>query len=485
METIIYLVKINIAIVLFYGIYRLAFQGDTLFRWKRWTLLAIVAVSLLYPAMELSAFWRHSSPVLIDTGAWSHTLPELVVYSGTTTHSLTSLQILFGLYLGMAGALLLRMVIQAGMLLFSIHKTRAVDLFGRTIRQSDGLEMPFSFFGWIVMDATRYTESELQEILWHEETHVRQRHSLDTLLAELLCAVCWFNPFAWLLRREIRLNLEFLADRSVLTSGGEAEHYQFHLLRLSYHKAAVQISNNFNVSPLKKRIFMMNKKQTSKRSVWKYALLLPVAAGLIMLNTTIQTTAQTKSPKLSLQDKSVRIVETQEIEVYDHVEKMPQFPGGVKAMMQFLMDNIKYPEEAQKKKIEGPVIVQFVVKADGSMTDPVIKRSLNKVCDDEALRVIKAMPKWTPGTDKDGKAVAVRYTMPILFRLNSEQKPVSTLIIKQDESVKFVDEPNYFVDGKQISKEEMQKIDPSDIESINVKKESKPGEVHIMMKKAQ
>ena len=103
---------------------------------------------------------------------------------------------------------------------------------------------PFSFFRWIFVNPKAQTEEQLQEIMIHERTHVEQWHSLDILLTELLTAFCWMNPFVWLLRREVRLNLEFLADERVVAAGSERKAYQYHLLGLAYGKNVATISNN-------------------------------------------------------------------------------------------------------------------------------------------------------------------------------------------------------------------------------------------------
>lgn len=103
-------------------------------------------------------------------------------------------------------------------------------------------------------------------------------------------------------------------------------------------------------------------------------------------------------------------------EIFQVVEQMPEFPGGMEALLAYLSKNIKYPAVAQENNIQGRVIINFTVNKDGSIVDPEVKKSLDPSCDKEAMRVIKAMPKWTPGRQR-GKAVRVRYTVPVLFRL--------------------------------------------------------------------
>lgn len=130
-------------------------------------------------------------------------------------------------------------------------------------------ECPFRtvlFFRWIFMNPAAVKEDEISEILTHEMAHVKQHHSVDVLLAEMVSICCWMNPFAWLLKREVRLNLEFLADRKVMEAGFATKSYQYHLLGLAYnHKYG--LSNNFNFSHLKQRIIMMNKKNQTMQGI--------------------------------------------------------------------------------------------------------------------------------------------------------------------------------------------------------------------------
>ena len=102
--------------------------------------------------------------------------------------------------------------------------------------------------------------------------------------------------------------------------------------------------------------------------------------------------------------------------VFDTVEQMPEYPGGMQAMIEFLQTNMKYPEDAAKQKVEGRVMVQFVVETDGSVTDVHVAKQVFPSLDAEAIRVVQAMPKWTPGKDK-GRVVRVKYNLPIVCRM--------------------------------------------------------------------
>ena len=105
-----------------------------------------------------------------------------------------------------------------------------------------------------------------------------------------------------------------------------------------------------------------------------------------------------------------------ENKVFDVVEQMPSFPGGMQALMEYLGNNVKYPVVAQENGVQGRVVVSFVVERDGSITDVKVVRSVDPSLDKEAVRVVKSMPRWIPGK-QNGQAVRVKYNVPVAFRL--------------------------------------------------------------------
>ena len=110
------------------------------------------------------------------------------------------------------------------------------------------------------------------------------------------------------------------------------------------------------------------------------------------------------------------VISQNDQKVYDVVEQLPEYPGGMMAMMEYLQTNMTYPKDAEKQKVEGRVLVMFVVETDGSVSDVKVARNVFPSLDEEAVRVVEAMPKWIPGKEK-GKAVRVKYTLPVVFRL--------------------------------------------------------------------
>ena len=476
-----YLLKLNLALIVLFGFYKLMFSGDTFFALRRATLIGMYLVAMLVPGLNCS-YWINKSVGMVSMANEyaAIVLPAVTVTPGGggaigwETTAMTT-------YTMVACLLLLRFFWQLVSIVRLRNKCRTTDINGTKVYLLESDEGPFSFFNWIFINPTKHNRQETDEIMTHELAHCRQLHSVDILFTELFAIVFWANPFVWLLKREVRLNLEYLADNNVLAGGTDSKKYQYHLLGLAYRKNVATISNNFNVLPLKKRIKMMNKKRTKRIAKVKYALYIPLAAALLVVSN-IETVArdianvakampmakasvkQEKMVDLSFGNKATvavesrknvqsteaierkdnkmevqadnrnsemsaqKVEETTEVaneesaekgpkkspkKVYDHIENMPTFNGNLN---QWLLLNMKYPVEAMNKKEQGKVIVQFIVSENGEVSEPKIIRSVSPALDKEACRVVLAMPKWNPGKLK-GKPVAVRYMLPISFRL--------------------------------------------------------------------
>jgi sporulation protein YlmC with PRC-barrel domain len=172
------------------------------------------------------------------------------------------------------------------MLIFFQKATNPTLKDGRyTIVEINQDKAPFSFGNWIFINPTKYDWDTYNQILSHEKIHIQQRHTFDILLAELVIIIQWFNPFAWLYRKAVENNLEYLTDYEMLYQGTERKAYQMNLLRVSVPQLPLNLTTNYNQSFLKKRIAMMNVKKSSASSSWKYLLLLPLLAlTVITLN---------------------------------------------------------------------------------------------------------------------------------------------------------------------------------------------------------
>ena len=423
----LYLLQVNVGLILFYALYKLVCTRDTFFRSRRFILIVSLVLPFILPFIDVRE-WLESRDrmIMLTHFDYSAVLPEIVVGSEAveTGNRVFVLSEWIGyLYLAGVVVLLVRLAIQAFSLYRLIVRLPEKEINGVRVKCLNDPSGPFSFFGWIFLNPATVKKDELDEILTHEVAHVKQRHSVDVLLAEMVSICCWINPFAWLLKREVRLNLEFLADRKVMEAGFATKSYQYHLLGLAYnHKYG--LSNNFNFSHLKQRIIMMNKKKSNAAGHIKYALfVLPAFALLVAGNISCsQDASQTEDAKeevvapVSPETKEAPADSTAKEEVFMVAEQMPEFPGGMKEMLKFLQENMKYPENAMKNNVQGRVIVQFVVEKDGTPTEFKVARSVDPDLDAEALRVLQTMPKWKPGMQR-GEVVRVKFTVPVSFKL--------------------------------------------------------------------
>jgi hypothetical protein len=173
--------------------------------------------------------------------------------------------------------MLLRLIMQFISLMRIKSRAVMVSKTGVNIYHVDDEISPFSFGNGIYINKTMHTPDELEEIILHEYVHVKQKHTIDILLAEMLCIITWYNPFAWLMRHAIKQNLEFIADDNVVRSGLDKKAYQYHLLQV-VGIPQYSITNQFNFSSLKKRIMMMNHVKSAKINLVRFLFILPLLA---------------------------------------------------------------------------------------------------------------------------------------------------------------------------------------------------------------
>lgn len=435
----VYLLKVNLALMLLYGFYRLMVSRDTFFTLRRFTLWAIYGVALALPVLNI-AWWIEDTPATA-TMAESYAvnvLPALEVYAqGPTTTVFDALGHVYWLGVGL---LSLRMAWQLMGIVALARKTRVRRMGGMRVHCLDGCEGPFSFFRWIFVNPDRHTAVQLNEILTHEHAHVAQWHSVDTMVAEWFSIFCWFNPFAWLLKREVRVNLEFLADDKVLADGNARKAYQYHLLGLAYHPNHLDVANNFNVLPLKKRIKMMNKRRTKQIGMAKYLLFAPLAAALLIVSN-IESVARTVGRNVpmarSLSDKAEQLLQTE-------IANPSQSAATLEDMTAKAVDEAARP--VKKLTVSGTVrdtkgrpVVGATVVLRGS------KRGT--VTDKEGRYRLSEVPV--------GSAVEVKYigTGTVLFTVKGSRRDVTLSVArpadKQQAAYDIVDQMPNFPGGKE------------------------------------
>ena len=445
---LLYLVEINIITIFLYGFYRLLFTNDTFFSWRRFMLLNTYLIALLVPFADFSNWIRiHEA-----TQNMASTYAETVLSEATSLPSKATVlswnTILLWIYMGGVCMFLLRFVIQLIGIYRLAKKTEVSTIKGIKVHIIEKNESPFSFFRWIFVNPEVRYESQLQEILIHEQCHVEQKHSIDVVLAELFTIVCWFNPFAWLLKREIRLNLEYLADLYVVQVGCDQKSYQYHLLEMTYHKNVPTILNNFNVLLLKKRIKMMNRRRSGLIVKAKYTLLIPVAATLLVVkniesvahslvsnkivnnemivsvNTKANNVLQKKPIFTSKISKESNIKKLKE-QVYEMshnrintiIEKKAINNTAPSNVIKDSYVDIKDPELPEKNSTNVRIYnISFAVDTKGSVSSLSVTHTKDTLYNQKDLQGIERMSKDKPDNTQN-KTIKAIYNLPISFKL--------------------------------------------------------------------
>ena len=437
-----YVLQVNVGLLVFYLLYRGLLARDTFLGMRRLYWWAAWVLAFLYPLVELGVWGRTETPLQVVMADYAEAMT--VVVSAVAPEEAATWSWQDGvalLWAAGASALLLRMLVQLAVVCRLARRGRKVEWHGVRVLAVEGDNVPFSFFRWIFVQPGNHSEGELEEILAHEQAHVCQWHSLDVVVSELLCCLSWFNPAVWLAKRCVRQNLEFLADRAVVHSGFDRKNYQYHLLRLSYGVNIGQIVNNFNVSPLKKRIMMMNKKKSRHAGALKYALLLPVA-GLLVLSANAEAVAETAENVVAHWTADEGPVRMTGVVVDENGKPLP----GVTVVIKGSMLGVATDAEGRFEIVspEGKTLVfTYVgrktqeVAFDGGTTDikvvmPVedvelnplvaadVESILNQAADstkdevvsvwqDEFFKVVEDMPQFTDGNIFDYLAQHVRY----------------------------------------------------------------------------
>lgn len=350
----------------------------------------------------------------------------------------------------------------------------------RVIITGDEGIAPFSWCRYVVMSRRDWDESG-RMILTHELQHLRLRHWIDLVVAQVIGILQWYNPAAWLMREELKTVHEYQADRVVINSGVGVRDYQMLLIKKAVGARFPSLANSLNHSKLKKRITMMyNQNNQGGRRLRAMALVpaLGIAVAVTNLDAVASVLSDTASavivdsadaPETQTENPSTRhespvleemvviaykntekssdgqmpapasaveasapssaeqsaAVSANKEDVFTVVEKKPEFPGGDAELMKYIAEHIRYPEAARKAEVEGRVIAQFVVRKDGKIGEVKILRGVSPELDGEAVRVIRSLPAFAPG-EMHGKPVAVWYTIPITFKLKGDNKAAGT-----------------------------------------------------------
>ena len=536
----IYILKSAVCLVLFYLFFKLLLSRETFHRFNRVALLGVLLLSLLIPCIEVTtrhqvevqqavlsieqllmmAEMENAVPAEVETGEWQQ-VPDSV--------SLSWIQIVLLVYLTGIVVLVCRNIYSLLCLIRLICSGKREKLErGITLVVHDQAIAPFSWMKYIVI-SRKDLEENGREILIHETAHIRNRHSIDLLIADVCIFFQWFNPGAWLLKQELQNIHEYEADETVINEGVNAKEYQLLLIKKAVGTRLYSMANSFNHSKLKKRITMMLKEKSNPWARLKYLYILPVAAIAVtaFARPEISETAEEisrMSDALGMEQASLlfsrlhdisaakvndltaiveaKAVKTTEepvqvapvlkdtakpVEVkyipaevteklqgtpfFEVVEQMPEYPGGMAAALEYIQKNMRYPETAKKNGTQGRVTVQFIVDKEGNVTEPKVIRAVDKDLDAEAIRLVGTMPKWKPGMQK-GQAVAVKYTLPVMFRLEGGEMKSSRTVEMSRRPGSLLDSALVIVDGKEVTQSILNAINVDRIMSFSVLKDA-------------
>ena len=343
-----YVLKVNIALVLFYLLYKVLFQKDTFFQARRCYLLGAVFFAFVYPFLPIDALGeflqlKQSAATGAATVSFGN-LSQGMVVADEGAASLDWKKAIMILYAAVTSYFLLRFSWHLIRILKVRMQSEARSFNNISYRYLNDELAPFSFFKWIFIEPESHSDEKLKQILIHEQIHVQQWHSLDVMLMEIVRLLFWWNPFVWLMKKEIVINLEYIADNGVLEKGIDRRNYQYHLLHLAYSRKNILLTNNFNISKLKQRVMMMNSEKTPMRKLAKYLLVLPVVLLLIAANSAY---AQQTKPEKVEEKKGKLVIRG----LQDSISGKPLIViDGAKMAKDFNMSEIK-PDEIESISI--------------------------------------------------------------------------------------------------------------------------------------
>ena len=436
-----YLLISSVYLAVFYIIYVLLLGRDTRYRRNRIYLLSALLISLLLPLVRIPINPGGMISAINENINGIIHIPEVNIYAmdeGSTRAYWQSLP--FIVYIGGSLAAFLALVINLIRLSLFIRKYRVKG--SRLVLTPPGKESGFSALGYIFLSSD--LEDEVKNtIMAHEQRHLDNRHFLDIIFLRVSGIFLWFNPFIYMYERSLKAVHEFEADQQMLDSGRNVITYQRLLLNQVFNTSIFTLQNGFSgPSLIKKRMTMMTKKRSKKRSGFKLLLALPfilMVTGYLSCTSDEMASPEPagetatdefimfdlkegehpdKSPDTQGKDADLQLKSGQAEEaVFIVVEDMPTFRGGdVNFFREWVQENVNYPKIAVENGIQGKVFVSFIVDNNGNVSDINILRGVDPCLDDEVIRVVQSSPEWKPGKQR-GTEVNVRFSITVNFQL--------------------------------------------------------------------
>lgn len=494
-EWMIYILKVNIAIVLFYLGYYFLLRKLTFFYLNRCYLLVGTLFSLLYPSIDIaSLIGRHQ--YLPQQNLQLLRFDDIVQ---TDRSTIVLWEVLGVLFWAVVVLLVIRFIIRL-MTLWSIHSKSEAAVYDYYHYRKVLLKInPFSFWKSIYMNPSLHEEKDLKKIFKHESVHVKELHTVDALFIEIICAVCWVNPAVWCMRLAIKENLEFLTDSKVLDSGVDRKTYQYSLVNMITQNHSTFIANHFNLKALKRRIQMMNKKNSSRLNLGKYFFLVPA----ITLSVTVFTVSK------AYQHEEQTIDEKKQ----DSLDFAKQGDLAGKVLGVTVKKNSGDETQDSTKKKKDNVLIKVRSKlspeplyildglpmVDGNLNqvDPNNIEHISVLKDSSATAIYGSRGKYgvvliaTKSGNKNrniDKFETIEDTSKLKNNLDMSTVKVNSITaIKSKKEVALLAarpaEVVYIIDGKLSEKAAVEKLNTDNIKSIDVTKDSKEkGTIRITTK---
>ncbi len=396
-DWVVFIIK-NVAFTgILYFVWRLFLGTKGYYSFGRFYLLSIVFLSVPF------SFWTPDLGGLNSKFVSFAVLSKVEVFEGINveTHFTSGLFLRY-IYFGI---LFFSLFVLTVRLFYIINLKKRCKVSGEYAKYKvfycDKITAPFSFCKWIFLPGNMEQEYKTV-VIEHEKEHIRQLHTVDLVFLSFMLSLLWFNPFIYLIRRDLRLLHEVLADKRVL----ENTNADFYIKMLTgvMFPGKLSFYNTFFTNQTKKRIAMI----TQKKKISKFAVFATTIVALFFV-AVFPLMGQQNVPDNS----DAKPVVSQE------VDKLPEFPGGNQGLIRFISESVRYPEQARQEGIQGTVVVRFLVDKNGKVSEPQVISGVNPMLDNEALRVVSLLPDFEPAL-YNGKPTDYYLVLPIAFRLDSK-----------------------------------------------------------------
>lgn len=515
----VYIIKVAVLQTVFYLTYKLLLSRESFHAFNRGVLLTMQAAALLLPLLHITL--ETPTPVHQTIALAEATFVQTATVADGDGAGLTFIQVLTLVWIAGFVLLLVRSVVSLVRLMMLLRSGRLCETCGTLVTVVSGDTAPFSWFNRIVISLKDYL-SGAREIVIHEQAHVSHHHSVDIALCNTIIMFCWFSPAAWLLRAELRDVHEYEADDAVLRHGVDASGYQLLLIRKAVGERLFAMANNLNQTNLKKRITMMKIKKSNPWNRVKAAIVLPLAAVSVIVFATPAATkmagevaqesgkvvseagamivkADTNSENETSLIEAVfgkkSVSDRARVESNDSVRSLisgfsKPIPDDILVCINGRLTNKEELYKIDIDNIESFTVIDgknaSVIYGDKGKSGALIV-TLKKSADESSASSASSENKATAGKvntitiHQKGNPAAAGDVMDMsLVKLSSKGNKSTNV-----EAYNMEEEPTYMIDGKTVTKEELEAISPDQIESVVVNKGGTSGEntVNIFLKK--